>query len=182
MALLDNFRVCNGQDRFPALFPYFDVYRVLTVEEILDEIHYFQKILKKKMTALPVAECGTGDKIWLSFGHDEGPLRSRSHDDPAVPLVAPGYGQFLADFASDLQKNRFVVNREGGGHISSKRAFPPYGDACLQVKRLGSECVKEGLAFEEFRKRVFKLFDQPDWYVSYRISDYVMKSAFENSA
>jgi cell wall assembly regulator SMI1 len=68
---------------------------------------------------IPVTYSGTGDHHCLDFapgpGGTPGQIIMMWHDDGARPVVAPGFGAWLARFADELEAGEFVLSDEYGG-------------------------------------------------------------------
>jgi cell wall assembly regulator SMI1 len=72
---------------------------------------------------IPLTYSGSGDHHSLDLdpapGGTPGQILLMYHDDPARTLVAPGFRQWLEQFADDLEAGLYVLSDEYGGLVRS---------------------------------------------------------------
>ena len=162
----------NGQTSHPALFWYKDVYRLLSVAEIIDEANP-----KQKTTAIPIAIAGTGDKIWLTISEEDDPLRLRSHDDPHVPTISDSYLDWLRQLADDLSNGRYTIDRYG----SLDRAVPDDDKLDTIIDQAITEVVAKDGDFPLLLQQIARAINQPEWIVTYKISERRLQRMFKKA-
>jgi hypothetical protein len=150
----------DGQGDWPDLLWYRDTYRLLRVDEIIEEIPYRRRYqTEAEVEAIPLAKAATGDKIWMSLGGEDGPLRVRSHDDPHVPRVATGYLAWLEELVADLEAGRYRVGEFGG----LDRTLPGKEEQERIVETLARDVAARGGSVDDVFAGLAGAFDQPEW-------------------
>lgn len=169
----------NGQNSHPAIFWHMDVYKLMSIEEIVEELEYRIKHsdTKKELDTIPIAKAGTGDKIWLEFDtNGEKSIRLRSHDSPNVPELYCSYKDWLKGLADDLEAGRYHVDEYG----SLNRKFPNKKEReKLIIDAIDKVAKMEGNV-ELVVNHLSKAINQPEWIVSHYISTYRLKSDLED--
>ncbi|MEM7180458.1 MAG: hypothetical protein AAF518_06075 [Spirochaetota bacterium] len=165
----------NGQTSRPYLICYQDVYRLYSIDELIEEN-------EGKGKSIAIAEANSGDKIWMhlhnevSFEKDSGVLRQRSHDMGGVPpTVGISYLSWLQGFASDLEAGRYEVSE----YNSLQRKLPTGDDKEELIAQLAQEVLTEGGGYQQLLAKLTVAVDQPEWVVLSKISKFTLEYSLQ---